>query len=71
MILVKETYIHNRLALNETEQEILKSAYEIIRKIKDANNGEDSYLNGQCYNILTGIEELSNDYSNSYAEEEQ
>lgn len=74
MKLVKETYIHNRLMFDETEINVLKTAYDIVRKIKDSNihspGAEDSYLNEQCYNILTGIEELTNNYSNSYVDKE-
>lgn len=74
MILVKETYIHNRLEFNETERSVLKTAYEIIQKVKNSNihspGAEDSYLNEQCDNILSGLSELGNDYSNSYADEE-
>lgn len=73
MKLTKEHYIHNRLSLDDTERDTLISASKIVMGIRDANihsaGADDDYLNDICSNVLVGISELLDNYSNEYAGE--
>ena len=72
MNLVRERYIHSHLQFDEAEKDILTSACKIVSKVRDLNvrgYKEDEYLRERCTEIVKGISELLNNYSNEYMEE--
>lgn len=72
MKLTKEVFIHNRITFEETERDILSSAYKIVANIRNENihscGADDTYLHDQCTNIMNGISELLDNYTNEYPE---
>ena len=70
MKLTKETFIHNRLAFDDVEKDVLTSAYKIVDTVRTANihssGAEDDYLLDKCNDILNGISELLDNYTNEY-----
>lgn len=70
MRLAKESFIHNRLTFDDGEKDVLTSAYKIVDTVRTANihsNGaEDDYLLDKCNDILKGISELLDNYTNEY-----
>lgn len=68
MKLYTESYIHNRIILDEREKQLLRETIELIEVIHESNqdNGAtDDYLYELCNRISTDIRELFN-YSNEY-----
>lgn len=72
MKLTKEIFVHNCLVFDETERDTLITASKIISKVRQENihscGAEDEYLNRKCEDILEGITELLDSYSNEYPE---
>lgn len=75
MKLTKEIFVHNRLYFDETEVDALTTASKIISKVRQENihssGAEDEYLNRRCEDILEGIAELLDSYSNEYTENDK
>ena len=70
MKLTKEPFIHNRLAFDDVEKDVLTSAYKIVDAVLTANihssGAEDDYLHEKCNDILNGLSELLDHYTNEY-----
>ena len=70
MKLKKETFIHNCLTFDDIEKDVLISAYKIVDTARTANihssGAEDDYLLDKCNDILIGISELLDNYTNEY-----
>ena len=70
MKLKKESFIHSRLTFDDIEKDVLTSAYKIIDMARTANihssGAEDDYLLDRCNDILNGISELLDNYTNEY-----
>ena len=70
MKLKKETFIHNCLTFDDIEKDVLTSAYKIVDTVRTANihssGAEDDYLLDKCNDILIGISELLDNYTNEY-----
>ena len=73
MKFVKESYIHNRLIFEECEKDTLQSAVNIISMVRNNNihscDAEDEYLTKKCEEIIKGISELLDNYSNEYLDD--
>ena len=70
MRLTKESFIHNRLTFDDVEKDVLTSAYKIVDTVRTADihssGAEDYYLLDKCNDILKGISELLDNYTNEY-----
>ena len=70
MKLKKETFIRNCLTFDDIEKDVLTSAYKIVDTVRIANihssGAEDDYLLDKCNDILNGISELLDNYTNEY-----
>lgn len=70
MKLTKECFIHNKIAFDSTEKDVLTIARNIVEDIRIANihssGAEDDYLAEKCNDILNGIDELLDNYTNEY-----
>lgn len=74
MKFIRERFIHSRIQFDEAEKDTLISAHKIVSNVRETNaHGytEDDYLRVRCTEILKGISELLDNYSNEYMEEEQ
>lgn len=73
MKLTKEIFVHNHLTFEETEKDILISASKIVSTVREQNihsaGAEDDFLNITCDDILKGISQLLDNYSNEYMNE--
>lgn len=73
MKLTKEHFIHNHITFDPTEKDVLTTAYNIIEAVHIENThpsgAEDDYLTEVCGNILSGISELLDNYTNEYPNE--
>lgn len=74
MKLVKEQFIHNRLDFNTAERDLLIAAYKLVSEVREQNihscGAEDTFLNDRCAEIIGGISELLDGYSNEYPDKE-
>ena len=70
MKLIKEPFIHNKIIFDSTERDVLTTTYKIIEAIRAENThsigAEDDYLLDRCNDILNGISELLDNYTNEY-----
>lgn len=70
MKLTKEIYIHNEIIFDSTEREVLTAAYKIVDAVRTENihstGAEDDYLREKCNDILNGLSELLDHYTNEY-----
>ena len=74
MKIVKERFIHNSLDFSTAERDLLIAAYKLISEVREQNIHscmvEDTFLNERCAEIMGGISELLDGYSNEYPDEE-
>lgn len=70
MKLIKKPFIHNKIIFDSTERDVLTTAYKIIEAVRTENThssgAEDDYLLDKCNDILNGISELLDNYTNEY-----
>lgn len=74
MRIIKQRFIHNHIVFDEIEKDILTSACKIVSNVREINaHGytEDDYLRNRCTEIMKGISELLDNYSNEYPDEEE
>lgn len=73
MKLTKKIYIHNEITFDSTEREALTTAYKIIDAVRTENihssGAEDDYLRAKCNEIMDGLSELLDNYTNEYCDE--
>lgn len=70
MKLTKECFIHSKITFDSTEKDVLTTTRKIIENICFTNThssgAEDDYLREKCEDILKGIDELLDNYTNEY-----
>lgn len=75
MKLVKEQFIHNSLDFSTAERDLLIAAHKLISEVREQNihscGAEDTFLNDMCNEIMYGILELLDCYSNEYPDKVQ
>lgn len=70
MRVIKRRFIHNQIIFDEAEKDVLTTAYKIVDAIRMENihssGADDDYLTEKCDDILKGISELLDNYTNEY-----